>query len=171
MSLYVFKEYSDIFPTLFEKEKARLMQAIDRDIQIEHIGSTSIPGLGGKGVIDIGILAPLDLRQHIWDSLLSNGYSLRDNYQPSMHVSHIVFREDPLEGTRKYHIQIREPHDPNIVRLIKFRDYLRQNPDDLQKYADIKRQAAQVADGDKLTYMATKRAVADEIEEKAMKEV
>lgn len=48
---YVFKPYLQCFPTLFNQEKERIVKHLDQDIMIEHVGSTAIPGLGGKGII------------------------------------------------------------------------------------------------------------------------
>lgn len=58
MLKYVFRPYDPIFPKLFIKEKNRLKKFLGRTVLIEHVGSTAIPGLGGKGIIDIAIAAP-----------------------------------------------------------------------------------------------------------------
>lgn len=55
MNKYVFKPYSALFPNLFAKEKARIVQHFLFPASIEHVGSTAVPGLGGKGIIDIAI--------------------------------------------------------------------------------------------------------------------
>ena len=55
MKKYVFRPYSEIFPKLFAAEKIRIAKSIETDGVIEHVGSTAIPGLGGKGIIDIAI--------------------------------------------------------------------------------------------------------------------
>lgn len=58
MSKYVFKPYNSIFPELFEKEKERLSKYLTGEYQIEHVGSTAVQGLGGKGIIDIYLATP-----------------------------------------------------------------------------------------------------------------
>jgi GrpB-like predicted nucleotidyltransferase (UPF0157 family) len=45
---YFFRPYNPIFPKLFENEKIRLRKALGKTVQIDHIGSTAVPGLGGK---------------------------------------------------------------------------------------------------------------------------
>jgi len=52
---YVFKAYSPIFPKLFEKEKDRIKKILGENDLIEHVGSTAVPGLGGKEINDIYI--------------------------------------------------------------------------------------------------------------------
>lgn len=55
MKKYVFKPYSNIFPELFQKEKERISSNLKELLVIEHVGSTAVPGLGGKGIIDSAI--------------------------------------------------------------------------------------------------------------------
>src|SRR3989344_2814880 len=54
---YKFEKYNPIYKILFQKEKAKLIKIFPKS-QIEHVGSTSVPDLGGKGIIDIAISAP-----------------------------------------------------------------------------------------------------------------
>jgi len=55
---YIFRPYNPIFPELFKNEKERMEKILGDNLQIEHIGSTAVLGLGGKGVIDILISIP-----------------------------------------------------------------------------------------------------------------
>ena len=50
---YIFRPYNPIFPELFKNEKERMEKILGDNLKIEHIGSTAVMGLGGKGVIDI----------------------------------------------------------------------------------------------------------------------
>ncbi len=52
---YVFKPYNQKFSELFEKEKERIISCLKKRLSIEHVGSTAVPDLGGKGIIDIAI--------------------------------------------------------------------------------------------------------------------
>lgn len=53
---YVYKPYNELFSKLFLEEKRRLLNILKEEcFDVKHIGSTAIPGLGGKGIIDIGI--------------------------------------------------------------------------------------------------------------------
>lgn len=57
MTKYVFKPYNPIWPVLFMRERERIIRQIAVPCDIEHVGSTAIFGLGGKGIIDIGVAA------------------------------------------------------------------------------------------------------------------
>lgn len=71
---YVYKSYSTIFPDLFQKEKERITSSLVNAIAIEHVGSTAIPGLGGKGIIDIAISVSKEEMEHASSILQKLGY-------------------------------------------------------------------------------------------------
>jgi GrpB-like predicted nucleotidyltransferase (UPF0157 family) len=77
MKKYVFKPYHKIFPQLFLKEKKRITGSLGMSAVIEHIGSTAVLGLGGKGIIDMAI--PVDKRDmdSASQQLQNLGYELR----------------------------------------------------------------------------------------------
>ena len=58
---YKFIPYDSVYPGLFEKEKVFLKKILSNKIIVEHFGSTAVPGLGGKGVIDIYLLVAKEL--------------------------------------------------------------------------------------------------------------
>ncbi len=58
MKKYVFRQYDKEYPEFFQTEKKRLRAVLPSGALFEHIGSTSVPGLGGKGFIDILIGIP-----------------------------------------------------------------------------------------------------------------
>ena len=53
MKKYTYKEYDPIFVEQFNQEKEKLTNLFGKEVEIEHIGSTSVPGLGGKGIVDV----------------------------------------------------------------------------------------------------------------------
>ncbi len=55
MQKYVFRKYSSKYKDFFNSEKKKIIKNIDSKSKIEHVGSTVIPGLGGKGIVDIAI--------------------------------------------------------------------------------------------------------------------
>lgn len=144
---YVFRPYSNDFPELFTKEKARLQSKLGTDITIEHIGSTAVPGLGGKGVIDILIIAPKTDWQSISSKLTSFGYDYKkkdaDREEDKLFfMAHIPDKE---LGDRIYHVHLSYPGSSEIHNSIGFRDFLRSNPSKLKEYEEIKKSAAKAA--------------------------
>lgn len=171
MGSYVFKPYNPIFPQLFENEKKRLLTFLKKNYQIEHIGSTAIPNLGGKGIIDICIVVPDEDKDEIWNKLMEAGYTLRENFTPDSHVSHTIYLPDPIEGERKYHTHVRDHHSQWLKEALTFRDYLKKHPEDVKRYADVKKKAAEEANEDRDEYLAIKGPIIDDILKKALKEL
>ena len=165
---YVFKPYNDIFPTLFESEKKRLTPYLAPFMcKIEHGGSTAVPGLGGKGIIDIYIVSAQENLEAISQAVEKAGYSPQKRIADDLHIFHRIELPDSIDGTRRYHIHINTPDAADYVQTMKFRDYLRSNPSEVKKYADIKVKAAEEANNDKDKYMAIKAPMIREILRKA----
>lgn len=163
MSIYVYYPYDPVFPDLFEIERSRLQEYLDHPYQIEHIGSTAVPGLGGKGVIDMCIIAPQNEHNKIFEILESAGYTKRPDFTPKMHVSHTLYKRDYAGNNRKYHMQVLHPDSEQFMKLVKFRNHLRSHPEDVKKYDEVKKRAAQEADQDKDIYIKIKSPVIEEI--------
>ena len=144
MKKYVFDPYDHIFPILFEKEKKRILAQINKALHIEHVGSTAVPGLGGKGIIDIAILAKKNDMAEISRALQRVlGYEFRPSFSTSDRLYFVIYLPDPKKKTRRYHIHLTHPDSPIWQELIGVRDYLKHHPDAVKEYAKIKQQAVQ----------------------------
>jgi GrpB-like predicted nucleotidyltransferase (UPF0157 family) len=104
-------------------------------LRIDHIGSTSIPGLAAKPIIDIQIsVATLEPLDSFRDPLEALGYVFRvDNSERTKRY----FREAP--GTRREHIHVRTAGSWGEQFALLFRDYMRTHPNEAAKYALLKR--------------------------------
>ena len=145
MSKYTFKSYSMIFPQLFEKEKNRILLHVKSIMKIEHIGSTSVRGLGGKGIIDIGIATKKEAMENISKELQELGYEFRPSFSTADRFYFVIDLPDPEEEKRRYHIHLTHPESPDWKGFIELRDYLRTHPEAVQEYAEIKKHAAREA--------------------------
>lgn len=142
MKKYVFKPYSKIFPALFEKEKERITSHVKKHITIEHIGSTAIPDLGGKGIIDITIAVQKQDMDLISTQLQSIGYEFRPTFSTPDRCYFVIYLPDPEDGERRYHVHLTYPENSEWQQLLGFRDYLSNHPEEAEEYAQMKRQAA-----------------------------
>lgn len=167
---YDFKPYNQIFPKLFTDEKKLINNFLGESYGIEHVGSTAVPDLGGKGVIDICIIDGFNDFEKVSNGLLKAGYSLRPDFKPGMHVTHIKYLSDKVEENRKYQIHIHQPDSTWLKEALAFRDYLRNHPEDARKYEDIKREAAKLAENNKEKYISFKQSIIEEIKKKAKQE-
>ncbi len=159
MKKYVFRPYSKIFPELFQKEKDRIAFQLKPLCIIEHIGSTAIVGLGGKGIIDIGIATNKEDMEIVSRHLQELGYEFRPTYSTSERFYFIIYLPDPEEGIRRYHMHLTYPDSQDWKSLIGFRDYLRSHPEEVHAYAEIKKVAALEANHDGETYRRLKSSI------------
>lgn len=168
MKKYEFKPYNPGFPNLYEEEKNRLAKFLSGDYQIEHIGSTAVPGLGGKGIIDIMIAVSKDQMETISQQTQKAGYI----YRPLASTETRLFlrTEYPEDFSKEnaYHLHITFPESSDWKESLAFRDYLKTHSEDLNKYADIKKKAAQEANESTDKYKNIKESVLKEIINKAL---
>lgn len=134
---YTYKPYNPDFPQLFAQEKTRLLSQIQH-ITVEHVGSTAVPKLGGKGIIDIAIGTPNI--ETVTKKLQELGYE----YKPFFNTpDHLYFVIDLKE--QRYHVHLTHLHSKVWNELIEFRDTLRNDPDVLHEYSELKKIASQKA--------------------------
>ncbi len=128
-------DYDAGWPRRFEHERARIANALgDRALAIEHIGSTAVPGLAAKPIVDLLVIVEdPDDEPAFGPALIDAGYELRVR-EPG----HRMFRTPAHDA----HVHVRAPGDPEIDRHLAFRDHLRNSPADRNRYARLKRALA-----------------------------
>ena len=130
----------------FEKEKLRLNELLPPNSKIEHIGSTSVPGLGGKGVVDILIITNkknIDKTKKLL---------VQSNYEIISHVSDLdrtSFKKDywRLFSRRRVHLHLTFLNSKTARETIKFRDNLRRSLSLQKRYEGLKKKAVKIAQG------------------------
>lgn len=170
MKKYVFKDYNPIFPDLFQKEKNRIKKVLGKNDLIEHVGSTAVLGLGGKGIIDIYIATKKNKMRVLSEGLQRLGYEYQPEGGSKERLFHSISLPDPVEKVRVYHTHVTFPESQEWIKAIKLRDYLKTHPQDLQKYAEAKKLAATKAKEDRETYLKIKSPILEEIIEKALRD-
>lgn len=163
MKKYVFKPYHDYYPTLFDEEKQRLNQALGKGVIIEHVGSTAIPGLGGKGIIDIYVAVPKEKLTYYSQLIQQDGYEQKDSGGDKERVFHQKDLIHKSHGVIRYHLHLGFPESKSWKQTLAFRDYLKGHPEDVKKYTEIKKEAASKSDQIKEKYMAIKEPFIKEI--------
>ncbi len=156
--------YDPEWPGMFAKLGAALRGALgDIALRIDHIGSTSIPGLDAKPIIDVQIsvasLEPVDPFRIPLESL---GYVWRSN---NPELTKRYFREKP--GERRTHIHVRRAGSFSEQFPLLFRDYMRAHPDELRPYAEMKYRLAEQYGEDREGYTVAKGPFVWEVVRKA----
>ena len=154
MKKYVFRKYKFWYKYLFNLEKKRLHKILP-NAKIEHVGSTSITGLGGKGLIDIMI----GLKKSNWKkaekTLLKKKYLSMENASDWNRIS---LKKDygfwPFK--RRVHVHLTFINSPNWKETINFKNNLLKNPKLCKEYEIIKKEAVKKAKGEGNHYRAYK---------------
>lgn len=126
----------------FAEQQTRLSAILEPWLagEIEHIGSTSVPGLRSKPIVDL--LAPVRSLEaaHSAISILERDGWLFWAADPNRHYRLWFMRPNP--AARTHHLQIIQQGDPNILALIAFRDALRYDPQAHEAYSSLKEDLA-----------------------------
>lgn len=140
MSARVIHDYSPNWPNAFEEERQRLDARLGQLAEaIEHIGSTSVPGLAAKPLIDVMIAARIDRLQQCIDELGALGYQ-RD--RSGDFSGRVFLRRLNPHGEATHHLSLTAPGSPYWEDQLAFREALRADPDLVADYADLKRTLA-----------------------------
>jgi len=165
---YKFRAYSKDFPKLYKKERAKLMKILPKNIKVEHFGSTAIPGLGGKGIVDI-IIAAKKGKNKMKDILLEKRYKIMPNASGDDRISFKKVYKNKRK-TRRVHVHITSHNGKEWKGVLAFRDYLIKHPLITGKYAKIKKEAVKIAKGEGKLYRRHKGAFIKKITKLALKE-
>ncbi len=159
---YVFKPYTELFAELFLQEKKRLLGVLrEQWCDVQHVGSTAVPGLGGKGIIDIALAVERKDIENIYPNnlksrLASLGYIFRESGSVPERLFFRVDLPDAQEGIRRYHLHVTFPQSIEWKTLLAFRDYLNSHADAAQEYAELKRKSADEVNEDGALYREKK---------------
>jgi len=146
------------WPALFEEHRRRILGALD-GVDIEHIGSTSVPGLAAKPIIDIVVAVPdITAEEDYLDQLLAAGYELRVR-EPG----HRLVRTP----ARDVHVHIYQRGVAAIDEYLLLRDHLRSDAGDRALYEGTKRSLMSREWDDMNAYADAKTQVITAIKQRA----
>lgn len=161
MNKYVFRKYDPKYRGFFTSEKKKLVKVIGSLAKIEHVGSTAIPKLGGKGIIDIVIGVSKSKILKIKQKLEKAGYEFRKTASTS---ERLFFRKDHLyqtrtrnKRTRRAHLHLLKFAGKEWNDFIYFRNYLLNRPEAVKEYTKIKKDAVKKALGNGKIYKKYKQ--------------
>jgi len=159
-------DYDEGWPEVYVDHRSRIQHALiaanasAEDIEIEHIGSTSVPGLAAKPIVDIVITVDdITAEEDYLDALLAAGYVLRVR-EPG----HRLVRAP----ARDVHVHIYQRHDPAVGEYLLLRDRLRTDHDDRDLYENTKRELMTRSWVDMDAYADAKTEVIRAIKERAI---
>lgn len=161
-------DYEPNWAILFQQEAQGINQILDRNLitRIEHFGSTAVPGLAAKPIIDllVGVSSLAQAKQIAVPQLEALGYVYWANNPDPQRLFFV--KGLPPNSPRTHHIHMVEPDSLLWERLL-FRDYLRQHPDEAADYAQLKHDLAQRFFTDREAYTSGKTKYVQSVVEKA----
>jgi GrpB-like predicted nucleotidyltransferase (UPF0157 family) len=131
-------DYDPAWPVLYEREASRIRALLGEQVLLlEHAGSTAVPGLPAKPIIDIvlGVADPADEAAYV-PPMEAGGYVVRIR-EPEW-LQHRVFKGPDTD----VNLHVFAADSPEIVRMLAFRDRLRSQADERERYLATKRELA-----------------------------
>ena len=147
-------EYDPSWEGKFEREAAAIRRALDSvAVRVDHVGSTSVPRLSAKPIIDINVSVPDITAFGSYRRPLERiGYL----FVPDPDCPDFHFFGKPAARPRIYHIHVCEAGSPHERRQLAVRDYLRTHPEEAVAHGTVKKAIAERHPGDRLGYIAEK---------------
>ena len=135
-------------------------------MRLEHIGSTAVPGLAAKPILDLQLsVAALEPRERYQAPLERLGYLFApDPESPDHH-----FFARPPERPRSHHLHVCEAGGHHERRHLAVRDFLRAHREEAARYAGLKRRLADRHREDRLAYIAGKERYVRDLEARALR--
>ena len=135
--------YDEQWKKDFAAIKAELQEALDGlALRIEHVGSTSVPGLSAKPIIDIDVvIRDESILEAVIAALGRIGYRHEGNYGIA---GREAFGYEGKEHLRDHHLYVCPLDSPELKRHIAFRDYLRSHPEAVHEYSRVKEEGAEL---------------------------
>lgn len=156
-------DYDTGWPKLFNREAKRIRSVLgNKALQVEHVGSTSVPGLCAKPIIDILLVVTDSSNEASYvSSLEKTGYTLHIR-EPEW-FDHRLFKGPDTD----INLHVFSRGASEIDRMLRFRDWLRMNNTDRDNYARFKRNLAQRKWRHVQDYADAKNSIVQEIIERA----
>jgi len=168
--------YDAAWPVQFRREREHLLGCLPSDLigRIEHVGSTAVPGLPAKPIVDllIEVSSLEDTRRRVPPILEAQGYDYfwRPSSGDSTPPFYAWFIKRDTHGARSHHLHMVEAHFEHWDWLL-FRDYLRRHAEVVLEYAELKRELARQHPRDRVAYAAGKTSFVVSVTRRARAEL
>jgi len=165
--------YDPRWPVMFEQERLHLLSCLPAGLirRIEHFGSTAVPGLCAKPIVDmlVEVTSLEETRQRIAPVLEAQGYDYfwRPTRGDDVPPFYAWFIKRDRQGKRTYHIHmVEQQFDEHWDRLL-FRDYLIEHPGVAQEYGRLKMRLSEAHRNDRVAYTEAKSDFIRRVSERA----
>ena len=164
--------YDPAWPRMFEEEKQHLLECLPQDLirRIEHFGSTAVPGLRAKPIVDVlvEVSSLEETRARVAPLLEAEGYDYfwRPTHGDDGPPFYAWFIKRNSDGVRTHHVHMVERDFEHWERLL-FRDYLVEHAETAREYEDLKMTLAHHYPNDRDAYTSGKTEFVTRVTEAA----
>ena len=154
--------YNPVWPRMFQNEKEHLLTCLPNNLirRIEHFGSTAVPNLAAKPIIDmlVEVTSLQETREEIVPILESQGYDYfwRPTWGDNIPPFYAWFIKRNTDGIRTHHIHMVENDFIEHWDRLLFRDFLIEHPETAKKYESLKLRFTNEFQYDRVTYTKSK---------------
>jgi len=170
MTVTLVQKYNREWPELFETIKAFLGERIRRMcLRIEHVGSTSIPGMTAKPIIDLILVINSQNFEEIKSLMAKRGYYHEGDKGIKERQAFDLMDVSAKSSIPDHHLYVCPEHNNEMKNEIAFREFLKRNKDYAERLSKLKWSLAEEFDNDRSSYMEGKAALCREITRMALK--
>lgn len=163
------ERYNPDWPNWFATLKSRLESKLsDHIVAIEHVGSTSVPGMTAKPIIDLDIIIEEGQFEKIKSLLNDLGYFHEGDLGIPQRDAFDLADADLKQTLPKHHPYVCPKTSAELKRHLAFRDFLRQSPEYVQRLSNLKWELALKHNNDRQAYMDGKEVLCKVIRQQAM---
>ncbi|HRJ42921.1 MAG: GrpB family protein [Caldilineaceae bacterium] len=156
------EEYDPVWAEWFAALRAVLAQALgNAAIAIEHVGSTSVPGLAAKAIIDIDIVFPVGGLDAVVGRLATIGYVHSGDRGIAGRESFDLMDAERKASLPTHHLYACPEGNPELARHLFLREWMKTHPADREKYSRKKFLLAELCDHDRRLYADVKAVALD----------
>ncbi|HEU0309802.1 MAG TPA: GrpB family protein [Sphingomicrobium sp.] len=151
------------------EEESRILKAVwPAIVEMHHVGSTAIPGIAAKPIIDlVGVGPDLETIEETRPKIEALGYAWHGEY--GLEGRRFCTLTDPESGLRRFHLHCYAEGDHSIRRHLAFRDHLRARPEVAEAYQQMKGDCAAMHPDDSNAYTQCKDRWIKQVEAEALK--
>ena len=157
--------YDPSWVTRFEEEARAITQIFaDTIVRIEHIGSTSVPGMSGKPLVDVLVLVRdiTNIDEHDAEMLAAGLTPKGDLLQKG---GRLFIRENGDKNLTNVHVY--ETNHEHVPEMLNLRDYLRSHPEEVARYSQIKNDLIEKYPDDYASYRREKDVYMEQLKKRA----
>jgi len=163
---YNIQEYDPAWKGSFGEEAEKIRKAFGDDVtEVEHVGSTSVPGMAGKSTIDLDVIVKDISKIADYEEKLDRlGYESLGEFV----AKGAFFFAKEKDNTRIFNVHLMESSHPIFEGIIAVRDYLRSHPEEVKRYSDLKKELFKKYPNDYGSYRKNKDVYMDNLERRAL---